>query len=997
MKNGLGTIAALLLPIFCLAAQPRRIATAIDTDAIVALKGSVPAKALAQYDRGPVDPAMTLAYITILLQPSAAQQASLERLLRNQQDPDSPNYHKWLTPEQYADLFGMRQTDLTAITTWLRAQGFSIVQVARSRDWIAFSGTAALVESTFHTQIDYFDVDGRRHYSNAKEISIPQALDGILIGLRGLDDFSLKPMGVGNARRPDLFPFVQSFYNLGGAHFLSPDDVAAVYNLTPLYTSKIDGSGMKLVVAGQVDISASLGDIDAFRSAFGLTKNDPQQTIVPGSANPGTNSGDMLESKLDLEWAGAVARNATILFITAATSSGGVSTAAQYAIDNKLAPAISLSYGACESDNAAFLPGNEMLLQQANAEGITFITASGDTGPAACDSDDVGQVSVASHGLSVNYPASSPEATGVGGTEFSADVSNPGLYWSGSNSATGGSALSYIPEMSWNDTAARNQLSASGGGKSSCDDKGCAKGFAKPTWQTGAGVPNDGVRDVPDVSITASPDHDGYIICENNSCSDGIGMRPTIVGGTSASAPVFAGIVVLINQFVGGGGLGNINPTLYSLAANSGNGVFHDVTTGGNLVPCKTGTPDCPSTAPFIFGYTAGPGYDRVTGLGSVDGNNLVCQWLGKICSNTAITVVPSQVTPPGSTTPVSLSATVSSGQSSGTPTGTVTFFNGSTQLGNVAVSSGMAGFSYNIASLQAGVYPITAKYSGDSNFATSTSAAETLTVGTTTTTSMGVSPGSVSAGTSGPVTFNATVAPTSGTGTPTGTITFSDTSGQLGSPVTLDNGSATFSYNPSSLAGGTYSVTASYTGDAIFVPSHSAPQTLNVLDFSMAANPATITISAPGQAGSTTVSITDLGGFSQALSFTCSGLPSGANCSFSALSASSETMTISTTAGSVKLQPFRHNTGLFFAFLFPSFLGIAGIRVERRSISRFAWRMRRIVVLGVFIIGMSACGGGGGTSNPGTPTGTSTVTITAASSGANAISHKITVTLTVE
>ncbi|HXZ42511.1 MAG TPA: S53 family peptidase, partial [Terriglobales bacterium] len=694
MRRTLGIIPTLLFASLCFAAQQDRIAGTIETYPAVVLEGSVYAKAQPQFDQGPVEPSFKLACITMVMQPSAKQQADLQQLLKQQQDPSSPNYHKWLTPEQYADRFGLSSNDVEKLTVWLQSQGFSIVQVARGRNWIAFSGTAALVENTFHTQIHYFEVDGERHFANATEISIPQALAGMVVGFRGLTDFGPRPMGIRELGRTEFFPMIaRPSYDLGGSHFLAPGDIATIYNMTPLYNSTppIDGTGMKMVIVGQVDVSTSLSDIDNFRSAFGLAKNDPQETIVPGSPNPGTNSGDMGESKLDLEWAGAVARNATILFITADTSVGGVFDAAQYAIDNSLAPVISMSYGGCESLNVSFIPSNEPIMQQANTEGITFMASSGDEGAAACDASSA---MVAVGGLAVNYPASSPEVTGVGGNEFNEGSGN---YWGGTNGNNGGSAISYIPEMGWNDTPLGFGLAASGGGASSCGQSSgttCTGGFPKPSWQTGTGVPNDGVRDVPDVSMTASADHDGYIICDSGSCASGIGANPMIVGGTSASTPVFAGIVTLMNQLLGGTGLGNINTRLYQLAQNTSNGVFHDVTTGNNIVPCTPGTPSgfpaslqCPKSG--SFGYTAGVGYDQVTGLGSVNADALATSFSGAATTTT----VTSSSNPANSGVAVTFTATVTTTGAT-TPTGKVTFNDGATALGTGTLnSSGVATF----------------------------------------------------------------------------------------------------------------------------------------------------------------------------------------------------------------------------------------------------------------------------------------------------------------
>ena len=1097
MRRALGIISTLLFASLCFAAQPDRISGTIDSYPSVLLTGSVHAKAQAQFDQGPVAPSLTLPYITLVTQPSPSQQADLHHLLKQQQDPTSPNFRKWLTPEQYADRFGLNQNDIEKLSVWLRGQGFSVVQAARGRNWVAFSGTAASVESAFHTQVHYFDVDGEQHFANATDVSIPQALAGIVSGIRGLNDFSLTPMGIHAPGPADFFPIVLApSYDLNGQHFLAPGDIATIYDITPLYSASINGTGMKMVVVGQVDVSASLSDIDNFRSTFGLSKNDPQQTIVPGSPNPGTNSGDMLESKLDLEWAGAVAQDATILFITAATSANGVFGAAIYAIDNNLAPVISMSYGACEAANAP-LASLETELQKANSEGITFLASSGDTGAAGCDDSSA---SVATMGLAVNYPASSPEVTGVGGNEF---TEGSGTFWNSSNGSNGGSAISYIPEMGWNDSPVTGTgplpsltLAASGGGASSCGNAPSSSctggfGFSKPSWQTGTGVPSDAVRDVPDVAMTASANHDGYIICDGGSCASGVGSNPTIVGGTSASTPVFAGIVTLLNQFLKANGLGNINPTLYQLAQNSANGVFHDVTTGTNIVPCTSGTPNCPSSSALQFGYNAGTGYDQVTGLGSVDAHALAVNF-GVAGTTTTLTSSQNPLLP--ATSSVTFTATVTTTGSTA-PTGTVTFNDGTTALTPTGTLNASGVATLTTSTLSAGGHSITAVYGGDSKNGTSTSAALIETIegkGTnSTTTTLSPPAGPVAYGTA--VTFTANVSTAASGVAPANTVTFIDGTTPLGfssfSSTTSTSGTASFTsstltagmhsisglysgdmtnapstssavsqtitqapttttlatvsspvnvgasvtlsatvsfasgtppngetvtfkdnntgktlgtgnlaggsaaFGSTSIAGGSYAVVASYAGDANLLASSSSPaQTLNVQDFSVAANPTTVSVSAPGQSGSTTLTITPLGGFSEIVTFNCGGLPSEATCTFASAGTNSEKVTIATTAASGWKRPFGRGSGIFYAMLLPGVMGLV-LPIRKRS------RVSLFVVLAVLVLWMPACGGGGGSnSNPGTPTGSSSVTITASSAGNGPIlSHTVTVTLSVQ
>ena len=580
-----------------------------------------------QYDQGEVGSLFTVGRVTMIFKPTAAQQADLDKLLREQQDPSSPNYHKWLTPEEFADRFGLSSTDMDKVTSWLQAQGLTVDETARSRRWITFTGSAGQIETAFYTQIHNYFINGESYYANATEPSVPEALGDVVLGFRSLNNFRLKPRL--KSRR------VQFTSSVTGYHYLAPDHFAAIYDIKALYDSGVDGTGQKLAVMGQSDIQ--LSDIRAFRTASGLSPNDPQIILVAGSRDPGIVSGDVDEADLDLEWAGAIARNATIIYVN---SANGAPDSLQYAIDQNLAPIVSISYGDCESNfTQSDINALVALAQQANAQGITVVGPAGDAGAADCDGDFAGR-RVARLGLAVDIPASLPYVTGVGGTTFK-DLgtawSSAGQsfsvffgkgghgYWDSNNNSSNSSALSYVPETAWNDTLVDGVLDTSGGGRSIY--------FSKPSWQIGNGVPNDGRRDVPDVSLAASASHDGYLSCSLGSCVNGFRGSDNslnVVGGTSLDAPAFAGIVALINQKTNSI-QGNANPALYRLAATVP-GIFHDVTDGGNQVPCRAGTQDCPSTG--FMGYTAGNGYDLATGLGSVDVSRLVNAWVSSVMSD---------------------------------------------------------------------------------------------------------------------------------------------------------------------------------------------------------------------------------------------------------------------------------------------------------------------------------------------------------------------------
>jgi uncharacterized protein (TIGR03437 family) len=636
--------------------------------------------------------------------PSAEQQAALDKLLSDQQTPGTPDYHRWLTPEQFADRFGLSPADLGTVRAWLENQGLTVESVARSRSWISFSGTAGQVETAFQTEIHRYLENGETHFANSTPPSIPGGFTAVVRSIRGLNDFRLRPFNHilrpanGGAAKPD-------YSTTRGSHYLAPADLATIYNFAPLYNAGIDGTGQSIVIAGQTNIQ--LSDVEQFRSKYGLPASDPKIILVPGSRNPGIVTGDVDEAHLDIEWSGAAAPKASIIFVYATD----VFVAVQYAIDQNLAPALSTSYGACElSMTASDAASMRVSAQQANAQGITWFAASGDTGAADCAYLDDSTASV-------DFPGSMPEVTSVGGTEFQEGT---GTYWSVTNSATFGSALSYIPETSWNDSTQDGQPSASGGGSS--------RFFAKPSWQTGPGVPGDNARHVPDVSLNASADHDGYIVYTQGADS--------IFGGTSVPAPIFAGITALVNQrLVAAGklsapGLGNINPTLYAMAQST-TGVFHDIVTGDNIVTV-TCPPRSRSCVPGTVGYSAGPGYDLVTGWGSVDAYQLVTQWSGVSTpappAATALTLQPSVSLLTAADT-VFLTATASSTDGS-TPSGSVTFSQASNTLGTASLVGGggvsTATLSVRGSSLAQGAGTVSATLNG------SQTASITVTVGAT-------------------------------------------------------------------------------------------------------------------------------------------------------------------------------------------------------------------------------------------------------------------------
>ena len=630
-----------------------RILRPVDSSQLSTLRGTAHPFARPEFDQGRIitDQSITGALVFRL---SPAQQSDLDRLLSDQQNLSSAHYHQWLTPERYAARFGMSQNDLAKVSTWLRSRGLTVTGISRGGTEIYFSGSAAQVENAFATEIHKYVVKGEELFANSTALSVPQAFADVVLGVRGLDNFRPRPMlRQHSTRATGASPNFTS--SISGNHFLNPNDFAVIYNVNPLYSTGLDGTGVKIAVIGQTELTSTgnaTTDLDAFRSASGLAAKDPTFVLAPSTGTATFISGDAVEADLDLEWSNAVAKNADVTYVFSGTT-GNAFDAITYAVNQNLAPIISNSFGLCEANiGQSSAVALWQTIRQANSQGQTMTSATGDAGAADCDGDLATVPASASKGLSVDIPAAIPEVTGVGGTEFTGDSSQCANgtcpttascpngsapadppFWLGTCTLTSPAATAeqYIPEMAWNDTAVKKELSASGGGASTF--------FAKPSWQSGTGVPADGARDVPDVALNASPDHDPYLICSAGRCVNGF-RNPNdtkvpnsldTVGGTSAGAPTFAGILALILQATKATGLGNVNPMLYSLAASSP-GAFHDVTSGNNKVPCTSGTTNCPSGTTMI-GFSAGQGYDQATGLGSVDAGALETAWLAALVS----------------------------------------------------------------------------------------------------------------------------------------------------------------------------------------------------------------------------------------------------------------------------------------------------------------------------------------------------------------------------
>jgi Pro-kumamolisin, activation domain/Bacterial Ig-like domain (group 3) len=727
------------------AAVQNRVTSGATGGSRVALPGMVNGHAKRSVDLGLAASDRKLESLMLRFSMTDAQQADLNQLLAAQLDPSSPSYHQWLTPEQFGARFGLSSDDIAKVSAWLTSQGLTITEISRSSTYISFSGTVGQVEQAFGTSIHSLSLNGEQHISNLTDPTLPSGIAGVVGSVLGLDDFKLKSRVRRQAVTLDpAKPLFTQTTSGVTSHYISPADLYKIYD----FPTSVTGTGITIAVMGQTQLIPA--QVTAFRAAAGFASTTgPTQTLV-GLSNPGVSSSDIDEAQLDVEWSGAAAPGATIAYYYASPNSGGLTggvfAALNYAISNRVAPIITISYGLCEAGWGTSVLGNQnVLLAQANAQGQTVFSAAGDAGATDCDVSGI-----STEGLGVDFPASSPYVTAAGGTQFSGDVGSPGTYWSTTNGTNGLSALSYIPEAPWNETTASGGLDAGGAAGG-----GASAYFAKPAWQSGSGVPNDSSRDLPDVSLNAAAMHDGYLVCSQNAsegeagCANNTFLTTTnvanVFGGTSFVAPSLAGVLALVEQKLGVGtsaatGLGNIGPTLYGIAKVAN--VYHDITSGSNSVPCTQGTLNCNSGG--SIGFNAGVGYDQATGLGTIDVANLVNNWSSAVptsssavggcnqapnssttgnCGTTTTSLTTSSAICAVSTGTLALSVTVNGSISGKTPTGTVQFL-----VDNVAVSgaivtlpSGSGTATYTLtfpATLSSGGHTISAVYSGDSNYA---------------------------------------------------------------------------------------------------------------------------------------------------------------------------------------------------------------------------------------------------------------------------------------
>ncbi len=528
-----------------------RITSAIDSSSRVSLPGSRSPRAAAADDLGAVPDSLQLHGISLLFSRSAAQQTALDALVAAQQNPASPLYHQWITPDQYAAQFGVADSDLAAAEAWLEQQGFAIDSVSRSHNRILFSGTAAQVAAAFGTPLHYYLTPAtalrpaEKHFAPSADLTLPSALASSVLAISNLSDFHLLPHIVRRAPQPAQPRFTSS---ATGNHYLTPGDLATIYDITPAWNSGYTGSNQSIAVIGQSAVN--LSDIANFQNAVGIPGKTPIVVLVPDTGTSAiVADGDEAESDLDLEYSSTIAKGAQVYFVyTGNNNNFGAFDSIVYAIDQKIAPIISSSYGDCEPNlgGSSYRTYNASL-EQAAAQGQTVVSAAGDEGSTDCYGEYKSTQAALNEQLAVDFPGSSQYVTAVGGTEFpAADVATGTNTYFDAQSSTDiiSSAKSYIPEMVWNDDVAAassgcpgtncTPLSSGGGGVSIFT--------TQPSWQSGTigGVAistTGGQRMVPDIAMTASPYNAPLAFCTSDKTFWETGARLAAAPSVYATVP----------------------------------------------------------------------------------------------------------------------------------------------------------------------------------------------------------------------------------------------------------------------------------------------------------------------------------------------------------------------------------------------------------------------------------------------------------------------------
>lgn len=504
--------------------------------------------------------------LTVSLQLKVRDRPGLDRFLHALYDPSSAAFHHFLTPREFARRFAPTGAVRSAALAWLRGERLHGIAISTNGMQITATGKAGTVASAFRTRLARVRMGSS--FANVEPVQIPAWLARTVESVDGLSNVQ-------------LWNHPRVGFHLTGAKLpagFGPGELARLYDVNPLRKRGLDGAGQTIAVVSFADFDPR--DIDTYDRKFGMTGSVTRVAVSDGESIGAPLGDEQDEAEADVEVLQGGAPGASIVMYEAPNDEQGTIAMYQKILSDDSAQVISTSWGAWEGAfSHAEISTMDQLLAEAAAQGQTVLAASGDSG--AFDAAAYGDPRTEKR-LEVDFPASDPWVTGVGGTALQT------------------SAGRYEKETGWSEPATRVPPTGSGGGLSTV--------FRRPSYQVGKGIHNKhstGMRQVPDVAAEAEL-KTGYAIYT----VDPLSGQPEWgqFGGTSAAAPFWAGFAATLDQ-AAGRRLGALNPLLYTLgkqAASYPRSPFHDVLSGTNLY------------------FHATPGWDYVTGWGSFDGAALV-------------------------------------------------------------------------------------------------------------------------------------------------------------------------------------------------------------------------------------------------------------------------------------------------------------------------------------------------------------------------------------
>ncbi|WP_405970116.1 S53 family peptidase [Streptomyces sp. NBC_00988] len=532
---GLVAVPALLaaaVPSAYAAAQPHTTRAAIAGDVLKGLN----------HDAARTGAVSAAKHISVAISLTPRNNKGLDTFIANVSNPRSSSYGHYLTKAQFAARFGRTDAEVKQVKEYLRAQGLTVGKVHSGNLLVDASGTAAQLEKAFGTKLSTWKdaKSGRAFYANETAPTLPTGIAGLVSDVTGLNNRAQLHHQATDTVAPRNGP--------GGGY--TPAQLKGGYNVSGTYT----GSGQKIALLEFDGFAQS--NITKYDTNYSLGSPTPTVSKVDGGS--GALGDGQVEVELDIEVLHAIAPKANVTVFEGPNSDAGEVDTYQAIVDSGI-PTTSISWGASESQRTTSnINAVDAVFKAGAAEGLGFYAASGDDG-----SDDAGDGTT-----TVDYPASDPYVTGVGGTKLTVTSAN-----------------AFSKEVAW---------SGGGGGKSSV--------FKIPSWQTAVQkTAGGGYRQVPDVSAHANPSPGVSIYSQGTWTS---------VGGTSAAAPEWAAFGALYNQQAAAAGKANLgfaNPALYTA---SGTG-FHDITSGSNGA------------------YSAATGWDFTTGWGSYNAATLATKLLG--------------------------------------------------------------------------------------------------------------------------------------------------------------------------------------------------------------------------------------------------------------------------------------------------------------------------------------------------------------------------------